>query len=893
MNSLSSLRLLSEQHLWSDLKAESLKLWEEKQPLDCLPLISLAWAHLGYRAKAEEWLQMAINSDTELTPAGLTDLAGVLMVSMRFENAERYLKKALGQRGDLSLAHARLGFCYMMRNDLTSAVLLYERSLRINPRRITVHSNLVSLYIHQEQYDLAEIAIENSYIKYYEYIDDHTEELNKQYLFKLDEARLQLWVVTAQFAEAEHWLSSIDEDLERFKILCQRYAAMLAEADYHAQAAEFIGTLLQILPNDTDLLLQKSELSQIQGHTIQAVNLLRKAISQDKENPRLWVELSNACLHRMGQQAREAAEKAVELAAQLEEDEETPPEKIALLKLQAKNALAQVECQEENFERSEQLFNEVLAEQPWFLPALQGLGQQSMQQGNIDRAIELFEKVKQLDPVRGYTSLINARQFPDDEDTLHKMEQAALRPGLEGKMRSGILFQLASAWEKRKDYDKAFELVQKANDASRKFLPYKAKQHRNECARIRMAFCKALYEHRPNYGSDSTVPVYVLGMPRSGTTLVEQILSGHSQIFGAGELGVIPQVAQGLERWERHVGSGRHYPDCIDDLTKEVTQAIADNVLKELQEYAPEAKHIVDKLPHNFENIGLIKFLFPNARIISVRRDPRDIAISNYFTDYQAKHGGMGFAYDLTDIGEQLADHNLLMHHWQQVFPGEILEINYEDVVEDLEGSARKLLDYIGVEWEPQVLKFNELERTVKTASVWQVRQPIYKTSKAKWKRYEDYLAPLIQGTNAKIEWDPIEDMITLPEAGFLTKGVEHYKQGNLDEAELSFKKMLHHNPDHAACNYMTGLVYFCKNHFKDGITFVETALKKAPCHKEWQQNLIKAYEIIGDQDQAALLRQKYRLQTPEEQAEAQLADAAGFDLENDLIRFRGIADAS
>lgn len=869
--------------------------WQNTQDTDCLPLISLAYAHQGYPAEAEHWLQQAVTQQDTLSPEALTDLGGVLTVLGRFEEAERYLKQALSQKGSLDLAVARLGFCAMMCDDVATAQLLYEQSLRLRPNRISVLANLASLYVHKQQYEQAEKTLHQATETLNQLSEQTPETLLQYYQNNLDGIRLQLWVDTESFDSAEQWLdvqgeadteTGSEAQQERYSHLCRRYSTLLAEADRHAQAGEFLARQLKAQPDNRELLLHQAGLAQVQGYFMQAVALIRKAIKLEPDDPGLWIELADVSLHRMDQQAREAAEKALELAGALEESEAYPVERIRFLQLRAKNMLAQVECQEENFERSELLFNEVLAEQPWFLPALQGLGQQSMQQGNIDRAIELFEKVKQLDPVRGYTSLINARQFPDDEDTLHKMEQAALRPGLEGKMRSGILFQLASAWEKRKDYDKAFELVQKANDASRKFLPYKSKQHRNECARIRMAFCKALYEHRPNYGSDSTVPVYVLGMPRSGTTLVEQILSGHSQIFGAGELGVIPQVAQGLERWERHVGSGRHYPDCIDDLTKEVTQGIADNVLKELQEYAPEAKHIVDKLPHNFENIGLIKFLFPNARIISVRRDPRDIAISNYFTDYQAKHGGMGFAYDLTDIGEQLADHNLLMHHWQQVFPGEILEINYEDVVEDLEGSARKLLDYIGVEWEPQVLKFNELERTVKTASVWQVRQPIYKTSKAKWKRYEDYLAPLIQGTNAKIEWDPIEDMITLPEAGFLTKGVEHYKQGNLDEAERSFKKMLHHNPDHAACNYMTGLVYFCKNHYKDGIEFVEKALKIAPWHKEWQQNLIKAYEIIGDQDKVTFLRQKYRLQTPEEQAEKELADAAGFDYQDDRIRF-------
>ena len=200
--------------------------------------------------------------------------------------------------------------------------------------------------------------------------------------------------------------------------------------------------------------------------------------------------------------------------------------------------------------------------------------------------------------------------------------------------------------------------------------------------------------------------------------------------------------------------------------------------------------------------------MFPGAKIISVRRDPRDIAVSNFFTDYQAKHGGMGFAYNLTQIGEQLADHNMMMHHWDQVFPGEILEIHYEDVVDNLEGCARQMLEYIGVAWEPRVLNFNTLARTVKTASTWQVRQPIYKTAKNRWDNYQSHLKPLIAGTNAKILPDPIEDMISLPIPGFLQEGVALFQKGELDGAEMSFKKMLHHNPEHGACTYMVGLVY-------------------------------------------------------------------------------------
>src|SRR5690606_16294484 len=162
------------------------------------------------------------------------------------------------------------------------------------------------------------------------------------------------------------------------------------------------------------------------------------------------------------------------------------------------------------------------------------------------------------------------------------------------------------------------DLADEANAAIRRLLRYAPAAHRARCARIRHAFPKALYEHRPGCGHESTLPVFVVGMPRSGTTLVEQILAGHSRIHGAGELGVIPRVIAGLERWERQTGSGRSYPDCIDDLDAKVSAGVAETVLSELREYAPEAARVVDKLPHNFENVGLIKFLFPKARIISV-----------------------------------------------------------------------------------------------------------------------------------------------------------------------------------------------------------------------------------------------------------------------------------
>ncbi len=861
MKILHILRKLADHQRYSELKETCQDFWDETQDPAILPLLALAYAHLGQKQKAEEKYIQAEKHQDEFDVHSMVDSAAVLIVMQRFDDAIQLLKQALAQHPQHGLGLGRLGFCFMARGDLESARDLFQKALNIEPERIPILTNLAHVHFQQSNYDLALQLVDRGFQTLEQIAGDLPEDVRQLHSHSLTAMQLQVRVTREQFAFVEKWLQESSENLaeDEFIHWLIQYSRLLAEMDLHPQAMDILREYFKKYPHNVALCMQMSELAQVQGYFMPAVRLLRNALQQEDENISLWVQLSGACLHRFDKQARDAAEKAMELAEELSEDGDQPLPLIQMQRARAKNALAQVESGDQNFDVSEQLFQGILSQHENFIPALQGLGQQYMQQGRIDEALDLFEQIKRIEPIKGYASLINARRFPEDLEILDKMEKASQQPSLEGPVRAGILFQLAAAWENRREHDKAFDFARKANLATKKFLPYDGKDHRNKCAIIRMGFCKELYAHRPDCGVDSTLPVYVLGMPRSGTTLVEQIISGHSQIFGAGELGVIPQVAQGLNRWERHVGSGRTYPDCVDDLTPDIVEGIAGNVLKELQEYAPEAGHVVDKLPHNFENIGLIKFLFPKAKIISVRRDPRDIALSNYFTDYQAKHGGMGFAYDLTEIGEQLADHNLLMHHWHDLFAGEIFELNYEDVVDDMEGSARKMLDYIGVEWESQVLKFNELQRPVKTASLWQVRQPIYKTSKAKWKHYRKHLKPLIKATNAPILPDPYE-MLTLPEPGFLTHGVELYRKNDLDGAELSFKKMLHHNPDHAACNYMVGLVYLRKNHLQDGIVFMEKALEKAPWHREWRENLAKAYELTGEHEKLAELKEKYKI---------------------------------
>lgn len=860
MGNLTFLRRLSERQIYHVLRDACLQ--EETGNHSVRVLYALAAAQLGDAVGARNALD-GLDVDVLGRDARI-DLAAVYLALGGLDQASDLLESELEkeqQHSDRphSLLLARLGYCRLQQQRIEEAFLLFQTSLALTPR-VPVFQTLLRLCVQQQRLDTGWSLLKDVECHWQQERDHWPEDSAAFHDQLLRKHRLDMWLLDEAFDAAESWLEDWQTELTEadWCALLGGYARRLQGRDRHAQAEERLRAGLQRYPDNLVLLLQLADLVQLQGRTVQGVALLRRAINAARmaEEPTigLWLQLASSAQQNNPALARDAVIRAKEELETLPEHRLTANQR-QVFELQLELALAGVEAQEQNYAGAEPQYRRCLAAQPHNVQALQGLGQMLMQLGRIDEAVDCFEQLKTIDPARGHGALINARHFPDDDATLASLEQLARTPGQEGSVRASLLLQLAVAWEKRKDYAKAFVLADEANTASRKLLNYDPVAHRQRCARIRHAFNRELYEHRGGLGNHSTLPVFVLGMPRSGTTLIEQILAGHSQIHGAGELGVIPGVIAGLERWERRVGSGRHYPDCVDDLSAKVIAGITGNILKELQEYAPEALHVVDKLPHNFENIGLIKLLFPNARIISVRRDPRDIAISNYFTDYAAKHGGMGFAYDLTWIGEQLADHNLLLHHWNQLFPSEILEVRYEDVLADPEREARRMLEYIGVAWEPQVLNFSELQRPVKTASVWQVRQPLYTTSMAKWERYKEHLAPLIRGTNSRIEWQPITDMVTLPVPGLLETAVAFYREEKLDDAEYHFKQLLHHLPEHAAATFMVGLIYVRKGHLDEGIALMLKAHEQCPWNGQWRDDLAQAYEMSGEPEKAALLR--------------------------------------
>jgi tetratricopeptide (TPR) repeat protein len=672
----------------------------------------------------------------------------------------------------------------------------------------------------------------------------------------------EAYLFLGEFDAADQALAGLPATSADEQILATR-VALRAMAGRHEEAFQFLAAALADHPDCLPLLLIHADLAEALGRTSLSIDALQTALKQDPENIELWVRLARSGpLQSSTPLARNAADKALELS----QGQGPFAEALALV------AHAHVLTSDGQVDAGQAAYQKALQLVPGMVTALSGLGHLLLQKGQVEAAISCFEQVKAAAPLQGWSQLIQAREVPDDNETLENMERVARQPSLEGPIRSGLLLTVAAAWDRKKNYDRAMELAREANAAARALMSYDPTQQRAFIDRQIARFSKPFMESRTGWGDPSRLPVFVLGMPRSGTTLTEQILGSHSQICGAGELNLISDLIGKLEAWQLKLGSGLCYPECVADLTAEMSRVHAGLLLEKLRTFDSDAKHVVDKLPHNFQHIGLIKLLFPNAVIFHCRRDARDIAVSNFMTDYAAKFSGMGFAYDLGWIGAQLVDHDRLMAHWHDVFPGQIFEVVYEDLVEDVEGWARQMIKFLGLHWEPEVLNFQKLDRQVKTASTWQVRQPVYTSSKARWKRYRSHLEPL---EAALQDVPPHPDTAPLPSvpAGLFGQAMAQLKAGAPAAAEQHFAQVISAYPNHAAAHHFFGVALLQQGQIEEALKAMRRSIALLPSHPSWHENLARAEQAAGDFEAANELLERAR---HIRQAQADVANAAG-----------------
>jgi hypothetical protein len=257
------------------------------------------------------------------------------------------------------------------------------------------------------------------------------------------------------------------------------------------------------------------------------------------------------------------------------------------------------------------------------------------------------------------------------------------------------------------------------------------------------SFSPELFAATRDWGDPSELPVFIVGMPRSGTSLTEQIAASHPQVFGAGERKDISDVVRDLN------GGERHLPPL--SWSREAVRGAALAQIERLRERGGDAVRVIDKMPDNARLLGQIAMLLPRARIIVCRRDPRDVCLSCHFQQFA---DGLSWSTDQTELAERTRQIDRLLAHWLCVVPNPILEVHYEALVGNLEAESRRLIDFLGLEWDPACLAFHETERPVMTASVWQVRQPLYSSSVGRWRNYRRHLGPLLQGLRGLVPDD-------------------------------------------------------------------------------------------------------------------------------------------
>jgi tetratricopeptide (TPR) repeat protein len=395
------------------------------------------------------------------------------------------------------------------------------------------------------------------------------------------------------------------------------------------------------------------------------------------------------------------------------------------------------------FGEAEASFREAIRLDPSMAAAYAGLADLLEQAGELDRSQSLLRDVLRLDPYHaGALARLATRlrdRLPDGDRTAIATLLADSR--LPGDKRSKLLFGIAQVLDARGRFDEAAAALVEANALARadfrgKGSGYDRVAHRKHIDAIIAAFTPDFFAKMRGLGVETERPVFVVGLPRSGTSLCEQVLASHPQVFGAGELRAAREMFEALPR-----ATGRNLAplDCVQYLDGASASHLARSYIKALAALDLEHERVVDKMPENTHYLGLIAALFPGARVIHCRRDLRDVALSLWMTEF----GQLRWACDIDDIAGRIEDHRRLIEHWRRVLPRPILEIDYEAMVADLDNAARTLINGCGLPWHPACLDFHTTRRAVRTPSTVSVRQPIYSTSVGRWKNYAQALAPL------------------------------------------------------------------------------------------------------------------------------------------------------
>ena len=604
-------------------------------------------------------------------------LSAKASIAMRnFAAAEKRIEDAIRLVPDFASAHETHGDLMLVQGRPNAAMSAYETAVRLDPANVRVHD-------------------------------------------KIDRAR----------DLARRGNEAVPGDVERPRMPFQDRIRIAREYERNAdpQSAEMI--YREILGKDPD----HSEAARLlAGIAVQnqryrdAEIFLKQAVRAAPDYARAWVDLVGV------QREMEHFEDALESAKQV-------------LRLAPENAesfvvYASAIGMAGDHEEAIRAYTKALDIAPDRPAALCGMAHHQKTLGQTDAAIESYRKaiVVRPDHAEAYWSLANLKTFRFDDAEVEAMERLLERDDLPDESRAQLNNALGLEHESRRDYGRAFKHFRDCNGIRRRNETYDPMETESTYDRIIEMFTPEFIAKNAGAPDTDVTPIFVVGLPRSGSTLIEQILASHSAVDGTHELGDLSRAVRAS--WHRKRSRSR-FPEALSEFGLKQWQRIGEHYLERTERYRSGAPFFVDKNPNNFVYAGVLKLAIPNAKIIDARRHPLDSCLGSY---KQLFASGQPFTYDVTELAEFYLQYQRLMDHWHSVLPGFVLEVQYEQVVADLEGQVRRMLDFCGLPFEDACLRFHETERAVKTASSEQVRRPIYSSSVNLWRNYEPFLGELV-----------------------------------------------------------------------------------------------------------------------------------------------------
>lgn len=631
----------------------------------------------GHADRAESVVRDALEARPE--DVNLLGLLGAILVkSNRLADAERTLRRTTELAPTFAKPHHDLGYALLVQGRVDEAVQTLETAVRLDPSDASTHLQLGRALAAAGRGREADQAFERA--------------------FDLDPVKKQMALA------AEHHKAGRLEEAE------QGYRRVLADD-----------------PKNVDALRLLGRIALAAGRARDAERLFRRALGHAPDFVAAHMDLGRLL---KDQHQLEDAITCFRRAVELEPDHVQAHFQLAAALAAARTHDALTEYQR------------VVELRPDHAGAWLGLGHVLKTVGRQREAIEAYRECIRIRPDNGesYWSLANLKTYPLNAADIEAMQGLLERDEGSEQSQVNLKFALAKAFEDAGDYEQAWAYYRSGNGQQRMLESYDPVATESANDAIVKVFDQAFLESKAGLGDPDPAPIFVVGLPRSGSTLIEQILASHSQVEGTSELPYVGRVVSSLNR---NRADGINYPEAVRELASTHLKSLGADYLRLAALHRVEGRaRFIDKMPNNFPSVGCLALILPNATIIDARRHPLDACVGGY---RQLFARGQAFTYDLTDIGEYWLQYERMMNHWHAVLPGKVLTVQHEELVTDFEAQVRRLLDHCGLPWEDACLRFHETERPIRTASSEQVRQPVTARAIGSWRRYEAHIEELLE----------------------------------------------------------------------------------------------------------------------------------------------------